>query len=264
MKLMTDLIDPAAITGFAREKGDQFDAAPGTLSGLFPNETVDGLTAAWTVGSNSNDLASFRAFDAESKIGGGIGLEKRQASLAAVSIKERFGEYDQLIRRGANAPETVEAAADRLAEKVAKATIDRIILARGEVLATGKLAINEDGFIQNADFGRRPDFTVTAANLWDADGDPIQDLETWMAAFEEENGVTPDVLYVSRKIQSVLMRSEKLRAYFGPTAAPMLTDTEINQQLAARGLPAVRCLHQTWGTSGSLPCSPMMYSDHGS
>ena len=53
---------------------------------------------------------------------------------------------------GQNSPETVQAAFDRLNTEVSESIARRIVLARGEALATGKLAIREEGLVQNVDF----------------------------------------------------------------------------------------------------------------
>lgn len=235
MRLLPDLIDPATITGFAREEVDAYDAGTGTLSEIFPSETTDDLTVEWLVGKRDEDVATYRAFDAEASIGGGGGGEKRTAGLAAVARKYRFSEYDQLIRRGINSPETVEQAAEKLATKAAKAVVNRQILARGEVLATGKLVIREDGFFQTADYGRRADFTATAATLWDGGGDVLADLETWTQAYEDVNGVLPEVAYVSRRVATALLRSEKVRAYMGTNAPSVITLEDVNRVIIAQG-----------------------------
>src|SRR5690606_11917089 len=163
MALWTDVVSPAELTGFSREAASQFDANAGTLSDVFPTVGTTDVSFKWNVNEKVQDVAAFRSFDAESKIGGAAGLEEKIASLTPISLKKRFGEYDQLVRMGQNSPESVQAAADRLATEVAQGVVRRLIQARGEALVTGALSINDDGVVANVDFGRRPDHTVDAA-----------------------------------------------------------------------------------------------------
>ena len=125
MALWTDVIRPADLTGFSRTIADAYDAQ-GTLAAILPNQQVDDVVFSWKVNARSQDVAQYRAFDAETPIGTSAGVEELTAKLAPVGLKKLLSEYDQLRRRGTNSPETVQAAADRLAGEVAKATVDRV------------------------------------------------------------------------------------------------------------------------------------------
>ncbi|WGW12746.1 major capsid protein [Saxibacter everestensis] len=234
MELWTDIINPADLTGFARETAETYDQ--GSLAALLPNIPVDDVVFSWNVGEKVTDVAEYRSFDAETPIGNAPGVEQKTARLAPLGLKKRFSEYDQLRRRSANSPETVQAAADRLAAEVARATVDRAERARGEALVTGKLAINENGFIQNVDFGRRADFTITAVTLWSAAGaSPLDDLEAWNAAYIEENGTAPTSILVSSRVMSALVK--KLRDQLGAGAPTVFTRNNANEIIAGYGLP---------------------------
>lgn len=244
MALWTDLINPAELTGFAREEAVQFDATGGTLSDVFPAEQTSGINFGWTVNEKVQDVAAFRSFDAESKIGTGAGLERKTAELTPISLKKRFGEYDQLVRNGQNSPESVQAAADRLASEVAQGVVRRLIQARGEALVTGRLSINDDGVVANVDFGRRADHTVTAAAAWSGAGDPIADLEAWRAAYVDHTGQEPTGLKVSPKVMAALQRNDNVRSYLGANNVPTLVGRDVvNSILAAYGLPAVEVVN---------------------
>lgn len=244
MALWTDLIDPAELTGFSREAASQFDATPGTLSDVFPSINTSDVSFRWTVNEKVQDVASFRSFDAESKIGAAAGLERKVADLAPISLKKRFGEYDQLVRSGQNSPESVQAAADRLASEVAQSVVRRLIQARGEALVTGGLAINEDGVVANVDFGRRPDHTVDAADAWDSAGsDPIEDLEEWRQAYVDNTGQEPTGIKASPRIVAALQRNENVRAYLGTTAPALLDRATVNSILVGYGLPPIEVVN---------------------
>ena len=243
MALWTDVISPGELTGFSRTVVDQFDSNGGTLSDVFPNVQTPGRTFKWNVNEKAQDVAAFRAFRAESKIGGSAGFEEKVASLAAISLKVPFDEDDYLSRAQANSPESVQAAADRIATQVAESVMRRIVQVRAEALVTGKLAIRdgygEYAFNQNVDFGRRPDHSVIAANAWDADGDPIADLESWRQAYVDHTGQEPSTIYASPKVVAALQRSASLRGYLGTNAPALLDRATVNNILVGYGLPSI-------------------------
>lgn len=239
MALWTDVITPADLTGFSRTVADNYDAA-GTLATILPNQQVDDVVFSWKVNERSNDVAQYRSFDAETPIGTSAGLEEVVAKLAPVGLKKLLSEYDQLRRRGANSPETVQAAADRLAGEVTKATVDRVERLRGEALVTGALALNENGVKQNVNFGRRADFTKTVGTLWsNAAADPIADIEAWRAEYVAENGEEPTDIIVSGRVFAALTKSDAVRGYFGSSAPTLLTRDAVNSIVTSYGLPAL-------------------------
>lgn len=244
MALWTDVISPAELTGFSREAASQFDANAGTLSDVFPTVSTSDVNFKWYVNEKVQDVASFRSFDAESKIGSAAGLEEKIASLTPISLKKRFGEYDQLVRSGQNSPESVQAAADRLATEVSQGVVRRLIQARGEALVTGALSINEDGVVANVDFGRRSDHTVDADVAWDVDGsDPIADLEAWREAYVDHTGQEPTGIKASPRIVAALQRNENLRGYLGTTAPTLLDRATVNSILVGYGLPEIEVVN---------------------
>lgn len=247
MALWTDVITPADLTGFSRTVAEAFDAQ-GTLATILPNQQVDDVVFSWKVNERSNDVAQYRSFDAETPIGSSAGLEEITAKLAPVGLKKLFGEYDQLRRRGANSLETVQAAADRLAAEVTKATVERVERLRGEALVTGKLVLAENGVRQSIDFGRRADFTKTAATLWSAaDADPIADIEAWRQQYVAENGTEPTDIVVSGRVFAALTKSDAVRGYFGTAAPTLLTRDAVNSIVTSYGLPALSVYDRTVG-----------------
>lgn len=234
MALWTDLISPADLTGFGRQVAEDYDTD--VTAQLLPNVFVDDVVYSFTVNGRVQDTAQYRAFDAETPIGTVAGAEEKTARLLPVGLKKRFSEYDQLRRRASNSPESVQAAADRLAGEVSRAAVDRVRLARAEALVSGSLSLNENGVVQNIDFGRRPEFTATAATAWNEDGDAIADLEQWRDAFVEENGVEPTHIVVSTAAFSALSKSETIRAYLGNNVS-VVDRASINGVLANYGLP---------------------------
>ena len=240
MALWTDIIQPANVTAFARTAVEGIDQQGGTLSDLFPNVNPGGTTYSWTVGETLDEVAEYRSFDAESAFGRSGGRGRKTTELAPVSLKKRLSEYDQYVLAGANAPETLVTASERIAGELAAAHVNRAALLRGASLVTGRLTINEGGFVVDVDFGRRADFTKTPGTLWSAAGaDPIADLEAWLAEYETANGRTPTHLVTSRRVVGNVRSALIAAGYFGLTEAVNVTTDMINTQLVDRGLPTI-------------------------
>lgn len=239
MALWTDLVKPVQLTGVAREVIGKTDAGAETLADIFPNRTVPDTTFSWVVNGRANDVAQYRAFDAEAAIGGKSGMVEKTARLAPMSLKKRFGELDAIRRMAPNSPESVVAGASRLAAEVAQSFVSALVLHRSAALIDGKLSIRDDesGFIQEVDFGRRPDHTAVAAEDWATSADPIAQLEEWRDAFEEHTGVTPTKLKMGRAAASALTRNASVRVYLGTNAPTSVSDEDVNRILGTRGLP---------------------------
>ncbi|WP_054953086.1 major capsid protein [Flaviflexus massiliensis] len=229
MRLWTDLINPADLTGYAREIADTYDAS--ALSILMPTATVDDVVFSWDVDTLESLVAEYRAFDAETSIGDGGAMERKTAELAPLGRKTRFGEYERLRRRNAGV-DSFQVAADKKAEALAKGVIDRINLLRGEALVNGGYTINENGFKQTVDFGRHADLTVTAATLWDVGGDPLTDIAAWVEIFETHAGTTPTHMIASAK--TALALRQTITPEGGVRTASL---ADVNDELGANGLP---------------------------
>lgn len=241
MALWTDVIKPVEVTAFAREVVAATDEGS-TLSGIFPNVQVDANTYSWDVGEALSELAEYRSFDAEAAFGRSVGRGRKTSELAPVALKKRISEYDQFVRQGANSPENMQAAAERISGELAQAHVNRQALLRGSSLVTGRLTINEGGFVTDVDFGRRDDFTktLTGTGLWsDAGSDPVRDLEAWLAAYEEVNGTTPTDLITSRRVLGHVKARMLAAGYFGTAQQINVTTDLVNDQLVDRGLPTI-------------------------
>lgn len=234
MALWTSEIDPADLTGYGRQVSEDYDND--ITAQLLPSQYVDDLVFTFSVNGRVHETAQYRAFDAETPIGTTAGAEEKTARLLPVGLKKRFSEYDQLRRRASNSPESVQAAADRLAAEVARATVDRVRLLRAEALVNGSLTLNENKVKQTVDFGRKPEFTATADTVWNQGGDAIADLEAWRDAFVDENGIEPTHIVASTRVLSALSRSATIREYMGSDAG-LISREAINGALANYGLP---------------------------
>lgn len=243
MALWTDVVEPAELTGYARQSLEDYEAAKGSLARFLPNRTVPDIVARFTRGEGGlTEVAEYRSYDAEASIGDTPEGERVTLELPPMGRKVRDSEYDALRRNGNATDEAVRPTLEKYAASVARAVSDRFELERGRVIDTAKATINEGGFIATTDFERRPDFSVTAANLWSGpDADPIKDIEAWRAAYVAENGEEPGTLLTSTKVLNAALQSAAVRALVsvGGTVPTVITRAAFNSILESFGLPPI-------------------------
>lgn len=243
--LWTDLITPAELTGFARAAVEDVEREKATLARWLPNTSVADIVVKTVVGKDGNGaLAQYRSFDAETPIGSGGKAERKVFELLPLGLKERVSEYDQLRARGDAALAMVLGGVEKAAKRVANAVVDRLEVARGQVLETGSLTINENNVVQTVNFGRPAGNSVTAATLWSAaDATPIADLIAWSDAYAAVNqGRKPGVFLTSQRVVAALQRAEEIRALVATAVAgtPSIVSIDaLNAALVAYGLPPI-------------------------
>ncbi|AGG66883.1 major capsid protein [Corynebacterium callunae] len=244
MQLWTDVFDPADLTEFARKTLEETESAnaKGSLTSFLPNETVDSVSVRFTrVDNGLPEVAEYRAFDAESSIGGGVKGERVTIDLPPVSRKERIGELDTIFAASNPGVELAQKKSIlKTVERVVRSVSDRVELERARVIQTGRIQINDNGFIVNASMGRRTENSKTAAVLWsDADlSVPLVDIEAWVNDYIAVNGTAPATTILTRDVVSTLKRSKQIReAVVGTLAAPsIISDATLFEILRAAGL----------------------------
>jgi hypothetical protein len=241
MYLNTDYIEPAELTGFARAAAADLEVNRFTLSRWLPNRLVDDLEYRFARGGDGlADAATFRAYDAESPIGSRPGISRVTGELPPISRKIRLSEYDRLRQRKLDAAvgDAIMSDAERMVQSVAA----RLELARGQALVTGKVTINENGVIAEADFGRAAGHTVTAAASWaTTTTDIIGDLNTWRDTYVDSTGQEPGSIVTSRKVMGYMLRNEAFRQLVATMAGTptLVNNNAVDSMLASHGLPPV-------------------------
>lgn len=259
MALITE-ISPADLTGYGREIVELADTD--ITATLMPPRPVAGAAYTFSVNKRRHQLAKFRAFDAETAIGGGEEAEEKTARLLPVGLKDLITETDHIRRLAADSPETAMDMASRVADTVVNATVDRLRLARAEALVTGKLTLAENRVKQTVDFQRKEEFTATAGTFWNSGGDPIQDLKAWQAAYKAENGVAPRYMIASERIASVLSQHEAIRTYLRSDAG-LVGIEEINALLRVHNLPPLTINDATVGPHRLFPEETLLFVSPG-
>lgn len=241
MPFIYDLIDPQLLVGFVR--GLTFDQF--TLERHLPNLEVDDIEyRIRSADLQDQEVAPYRAFDAESAIGGRQGLTEIRGTIPPLSKKVRLGEEERLRMRALESglnDAIIDAIYDD-AENMTRAVQARIELARGQALYDGKVVINENQVGVTADFGFPASHRVAPVPLW---SDPlatvIQDLTAWVELYVDDNGFAPAEFQTSTRVIGFLLRNDEIRDLFtGPVGGPALvTRAALNSTLEAFGLPPI-------------------------
>lgn len=245
MKLITDYATPYELSVVARESAVERERVENKLATFLPTETVDGISVTLVSGEDGRvEVAEYRAFDAETSFGHAEGGGRRQiVELAPLGQQARVSEYDRLIQRNSQTPERVKQVLGKRAVNLGRAVADRLELARGEVLTSGALSINENGFQAEVDFGRDETMTVNATAAWsDPEVDVIEDINTWVDAYVGLNGETPQYIVASRQIINAIKKSEAFGKVVNDVNAAYMrrvTTADVQQFLQDEGLPTL-------------------------
>lgn len=144
--------------------------------------------------------ATFRSYDATAPYGREESVGGRKGKLPASSIKLPLGELQQLQLQQASS-DSIGAALERKARQNGQSIAIRAILARGAVISTGKVTLNENKIVAEIDFGRSAGHTVVAANVWSLAGTDIPaDILAWQAVYRATNGGNPTAVVTSPQV----------------------------------------------------------------
>lgn len=240
MILETEFVSPYDMT-IAGRVGQEEAEALNPLASVLPSQTVFGQSIDVIKGGNGfNEVAEFRAYDSEVSFGdAGEDVEEITVKLPPLGQQTRISELDQLKAMGNGNRQLLEDMRLKAAKARGIAVAERMELARGQVLQTGKATINENRFKKEIDFDRDPSMTVTAGTVWGT-GTPLTDIDTWVAAYSELNGFKPENLIVSTAIRTAMKKNpEVVASIHGENAKQRVTNAQLNDFLIEEGLPVL-------------------------
>ena len=221
------LIDPVELTEVARLAQADFDAQVTSLTRFMPNRPVNDIRYAYDKGMAAFvDEAGYRAFDAESPIGQRPSGSRISGEILPISRKIPLSEYAQLRLRNASGDELVAAHFDDAA-RLAAGIAARVERARGQLLETGKVTINENAVQTEYDSGRAAGHSIAllgATARWSAyaTATPIANILAWSELIRAACGVAPTRLIVSATVMAHLQQCDEVRGAFQPAASAPL------------------------------------------
>ncbi|WP_432160771.1 major capsid protein [Streptomyces sp. NRRL F-5630] len=241
--LDTEFIEPTELTGLIRAALADLQVNRFTLSRWLPNVTVDDIAYEFTKGGGGlAETASYRSWDAESKIGRREGLAKVMGELPPISEKILLNEYDRLRLRKLNRDDALPFIA-RDAQRLARNIGARFEVGRGQALVNAQAPIPE--LQQTVDFGRSPEHSVVAAVLWSdhANATPLDDLEMWVQTYIDTNGVAPAVILMSRQVLNNMRQCDQVQRQVYPLApagsTPIVNADQVSTVLTAAEMPPI-------------------------
>lgn len=238
MTTAIDTIDQVELTEFSRMVADEFDqAASGTLADIFPVDPLNDIRYGY---DRFDDLllddAPYRAWDAESPMGRRPGGARITGEILPISRKIPLKEYAQIRLRGGSASDIVDAIY-RDTERLSREVWARIIKARGELITTGSIVINENGVKSTYASGRHGTLTVGAVSpLWSAasTATPVANVRAWKELVRLQSGQTPDTLSLSETAFAALQACDEVKDLAFPNgyAGSIMTDGDVRRVFA--------------------------------
>lgn len=240
-----DILNPSDLTRFSREVPQPQNLI---LNRFLPDATVNSFKPRIRTVTRTLTAAKFRVWNSENFIA------KRPVAVSVAELElPPLGQKLPLTER-----EILEAAlagndpnGDVVgqiyddAEHNVRATLARMELARGQLLSTGAVTIDENGLVGvEADFGLAGSHKPTAATLWSvvATATPLSDEEAWIQQMVDDGGDRPSNAITSRRIFNYLRQSDEYRAAFWggvTTSQPALNPDQVNQVRSTYNLPPI-------------------------
>lgn len=257
-------VSPDAATAFVR----QVPPAPSNvLNTILPDRLVNEQVIKWSEYSPESRTAQFRAYDGNIPSIERDSMISKQVEMQPVSVMNGKGELERLglerVRQEGGAANAVAQAIYDDLTLTAKAVHNRVEQARGDVLLDGKLTINENGVIAEADFGVPANNLVSATTDWDdSSATVVTDIQEWAEHYREVNGFDPGGMIVGRRILGLLQRNSEFREYAGIKAGGPATVTlpTVTGILSDYGLPPVGLVYDNViGGSRVLPDEKIIF-----
>lgn len=267
--IVWDLVDPAELMEYVRAYDNEVLYNTFTLQEFLPNTPMMELEYRIRSGTWKDvDVAQFRAWDTPAPMTGRQGFSRISGELAPISRQIPLSEEEFLRLReiqGGSTEAMVNAIFDD-AQRMIRAVQARIELARGEILTTGKITLNENGLNLVADFSMPGSHKPTAGTVWSNAAAPmLTDLLTWMELYVDDAGTEPAVILMPRQVLGYAYLNTEMRQ---AAAASGTTPTRLNNEtvdaiFAANGLPPVRLYDTKVRVNGAstrvLPANKILF-----
>lgn len=211
--IIYDLAEPQELLGFVRN----VPLPNFSLEQYLPNDLLNDVEYRFTQDNTvDQDVAPYRAWDAEAAIGSRQGLARIMGEIPPISKKIRLGEEQRLrlrsLQLGGDTGELVDRIFDD-AGNMSRAVQARVEQARGRAIYDGKFVVNENGFVQTIDYGIPGGQRVAPGTLWSntAASTPVDDMRTWIDVYVDANGFPPGLALTSTAVISNLLRNAQIR-----------------------------------------------------
>lgn len=244
-KVNRDFIEPLVLTKLVKNHLAKFEFHdPSSLAPYLPSmETEDVEFEIDVQGDTMITAATWRAFGgATTSETWGAG-EKARGSLVPLSRNYILDEETMLRQRNNPKGNPIGRKAEEFAVRGAKAIATQINYQRANAMFYGKIDLRGSGGLNlTVDFGRKPEFSATAATLWtDQTKDPLLEIDKAVQMYEDTNGKTPSEILMTKKIYRTLVRHPKLiKEAIANPYRERATKEQINSLLEDLDLPKIK------------------------
>lgn len=246
--MVTDLIDPAELIGYARDFNREIAENQFSLKRWFPSNTTESLEFAIETSARIDvDAAEFRAFDTPPPMTGRQGFSRKRGKIPPLGRAWPVTEEETLRLNALDAGNLNNRLIDAVyddTDNAMRSIASRLAVAQGDVLVDGILTLAENNLQLTADFGMPGTHKVTAGVAWTvanaATAVPITDLLAWQEVLATD-AAPADVMLLSRSKLSALMVNAQIRAFAASngTTPPRVNQAQINDIFLSEGLPRV-------------------------
>lgn len=245
--ILYDLVgaEPELLTEYARSFNNEVLMNQFALATWLPAQELTDLEFRVRTGSFRDvDVAEYRAFDTQPRLVGRQGFGQIRGEIPPLARGIPLGE-EHMLRLNAmlqNDPENgdlIRAIYDDV-DRMVRSVQGRIELARGQLLTTGKVTINENGIALEADFGLASDHMPAAAvSHFDPAADMIGDWLAWQQKVVDDSGAPPATALISTRYLNAMLVNEGMMAMAGvsPSMVRRLTVEAVNGVLGTYALP---------------------------
>jgi len=255
-EFITDVVDPARLTGYVRA------AVDGMLpfGGLLPARNVDDIEyeISQIDTTGAGQVARYRSWDTAPPLGKRPGIAIIGGEIPPLGLSMRLNEKD-IIRlnkiRAGIAERSDQGVVETIygdAVNTAAAVQNRVTIAHGDLLTTGSVTLTELGDVEDPETnavvatfdvpGTQMGVTPAGA-VWSnhAAAVPVFDLKAWEAEYRRNNGGrNPDAWGISSEIMADLVLNTQIRnlAPVMGTIPGIISEATVAQVLRAAGVNA--------------------------
>jgi hypothetical protein len=234
------VVTPDALTAFVRMVPTPDDHK---LTRWLPDRLIPDTEVNFDELVRTNRVAKFRAFDARIPFTSRDVLTTRKAKMPPLSVRNMMGEQERInlerLRNNGTAREPMIRAIYDDGEQLTREIRNRMELARGSVLAgtaggtvtsAGKLTLNENGLVLEADYGVPSGHKVTPGTAWSTIGSAtvVADMTGWLDTYVATNGFPPGGFITTTPVLRNMLQNAEVR-----TLASSLSGTPARVSRAA-------------------------------
>lgn len=223
------------------------DKTPSFGDRFLPDEDTYNTSFTYDIIKTNKYIGAMIGIGSEPPVVDRDAVASMHGEIAKMGLKDIVTEEELLSLHQARSNGEKAAIIDKITLKgvdLVDAIQRRVDVIKAEALTKGTFSYNKNGVKVNVDFGIPAENKValTSDNDWaKADHDVIGDLLEWVQAYEDENGESPSVIYLSREVQALLLKNttiitEVAGAGSGRTRVSV---DELNSVLGGYGLPPV-------------------------